>query len=89
MHPYFRKEGTNIEEVLEAVVKNPAPVETKRPLKALIFDSFYDSYRAISYVRIFEGSVRPGMRIKMFSTGKSFEVDQVGIFTPPPPPLKS
>lgn len=85
------KEGTNIKDVLDAVVsKIPAPGGDERaPLKALIFDSFYDSYRgAISYVRIFEGSVRRGMKIMMMSSGKSFEVDEVGIFTPAPTPIE-
>ena len=75
------KTGLNIEDVLEDIVENiPAPEDhDDKPLKALIFDSFYDSYvGVICYVRIFEGVVRPGDEIMMMNTGKKFEVNQVG-----------
>ena len=75
------KNGTNIEEVLERIVTDiPAPTgdETK-PLQALIFDSYYDSYRGvIVYVRIKEGSVKPGQTIRMMATGAEFTVVEVG-----------
>jgi len=78
------KEGVGIDKVLEQVIEMlpPPKGDDKAPLKALIFDSFYDSYKgAISLVRIFDGSVKVGDKIKMFSSGKTFDVTEVGIFT--------
>ncbi|MDO4594189.1 MAG: translation elongation factor 4 [Tissierellia bacterium] len=75
------KSGLNIDDVLEYIVKKvPAPEdEDEKPLKALIFDSYYDAYRGVvCYVRVFDGSVKPGDRIKMMATGKDFEVTAVG-----------
>ena len=90
------KSGLNIEAVLEEVVnKVPAPTgDSAKPLKALIFDSFYDNYKgAISYVRLIEGSVKAGDTILMMSTGKTFVVTEVGYFRPgnyiPAPELKA
>lgn len=78
------KEGKNIIAVLEDIVKNvPAPKGDKNaPLKALIFDSYYDTYKGvICYIRIYEGTIRPGMEIKMMATGKVYEVSEVGVNT--------
>ncbi len=79
------KEGIGIEEILEQIVlKVPAPNGSiEEPLQALIFDSHYDPYKGvIAYVRIVNGYIKPGMRIKMMSTNKTFEVNEVGIFKP-------
>ncbi|WP_125152571.1 translation elongation factor 4 [Clostridium rectalis] len=79
------KTGLNIQDVLEAVVaKVPAPQgDEDAPLKALIFDSYYDSYKGVvSYVRIKEGVVKPGTKIKLMATGKVYEVTEVGVFVP-------
>ncbi|HEY8443477.1 MAG TPA: translation elongation factor 4 [Clostridia bacterium] len=84
------KEGINIEDVLEYIVKYiPAPKGDKEaPLKALIFDSYYDNYKgAVCLVRVMDGSVKPGTKIKIWSTGKVFETVEVGIFNPKPVPV--
>ncbi|MFQ5637873.1 MAG: translation elongation factor 4 [bacterium] len=76
------KDGKGIEEILEAVVKRiPPPTGQKdAPLQSLIFDSIFDSYRgAIAHIRVFAGTIRSGMDIKFFNTGKRFEVSEVGI----------
>lgn len=79
------KNGINIDSVLQKIITDiPAPKgDIKSPLKALIFDSYYDNYRgAICMVRIKEGSVKAGDKIKMFTTGKEYEVVEVGYFAP-------
>ena len=79
------KAGIGIEEILEQIVeKVPAPQgEVEAPLQALIFDSVYDAYRGvILQVRVVNGMVKPGDKIQMMSNGKTFDVTEVGIFTP-------
>lgn len=79
------KAGIGIEEILEQIVEYvPAPSgELDAPLKALIFDSVYDSYRGVVLnVRITDGMVKPGDKIKLMSNGKTFDVTEVGVFSP-------
>ncbi len=79
------KTGEGIEEILEAIVQQiPAPTgDAKAPLRALIFDSHYDPYRGVvAYVRVIEGSLSIGDEIQMMSSGETFEVDSLGVFTP-------
>ena len=79
------KNGTNVEAVLEQVIETvPAPKgDENAPLKALIFDSYYDNFKgAVSLVRIVDGTVKKGDKIKFFTTGAEYDVVEVGIFTP-------
>ncbi len=79
------KEGIGTKDILEAIVKKIPPPrgDSKNPLKALIFDSWFDSYQGVvMLVRVFEGKIRLGMKIQLMSTGKSYEVKKLGIFSP-------
>ena len=79
------KTGEGVREMLEAIIDMiPAPSgSSDNPLQALIFDSFFDSYRGVVvFVRIVEGVVKPGMKIKMMASSRHTEVEEVGIFTP-------
>lgn len=84
------KEGVGIEELLERIVTDlPCPKGSRdEPFRALIFDSFYDNYKgAISMVRVGDGRIKAGDTIKMASTGKTFDVTEVGVFTPAATPV--
>jgi GTP-binding protein LepA len=84
------RQGIGIDTVLEAVVQRIPPPggSTEAPLQALIFDAKYDAYRGVVvYVRLFEGILRSGMRIRMMSTGREFTVDEVGFFSPQMTPV--
>jgi GTP-binding protein LepA len=79
------KHGTGVPEVLEAIVSRiPPPTgDLAAPLKALVFDSFYDSYQGVVvYLRLRDGRVRAGTRILLMSNGRAYDVQQLGVFTP-------
>lgn len=79
------KEGTGTHKILEAIVRKipPPSVNDSKPLKALIFDSWFDNYQGVFVlVRVFDGKVKAGSRIKLMATNTFFDVSQVGVFTP-------
>ena len=79
------KTGEGINEILEAIVnKIPAPSgSVSKPLQALIFDSYFDSYKgAVAHIRIFDGEVKKGDKLKLIATGKEFEATEIGYFSP-------
>jgi GTP-binding protein LepA len=85
------KEGIGTKEILEAIVRRiPAPKGAdEKPLKALIFDSWFDNYQGVLVlIRLFDGTVMPGKHVRMMATGSVFEVSQVGVFTPKIKPVE-
>jgi len=81
------KEGRGILEVLEGIIRTipPPQGEAQAPLKALLFDSWFDPYQgAVILVRVFDGVLRPGMRVQLMSSGKVYEVARLGLFAPRP-----
>src|SRR4030095_11844225 len=84
------KTGLGVEDVLEAIVAKVPPPKGDRnaPLKALIFDSWYDSYRGVIVLfRIIDGTVRKGTKIKFFNTGREYLVEMIGVNRPRPTPI--
>ena len=86
------KEGVGVHEILEAIVHRlPPPAgDPDAPLKALIFDSWYDPYRGVVILtRVIDGVMRPGMKIRLMIAGHDFEIEQLGVFSPKPVPVQS
>jgi GTP-binding protein LepA len=84
------KTGAGVHEVLEAIVRDVPPPkgDPNAPLKALIFDSWYDSYRGVIVLfRVIDGTIRPGMKIRFFNTGRDYQVETLGVNRPRPTPI--
>jgi GTP-binding protein LepA len=81
------KEGRGVKEILEAIVTrlHPPQGDPNAPLKALIFDSWYDAYRGVVIVvRVIDGTLRPGMKVRLMATAQDYELIELGVFTPKP-----
>jgi GTP-binding protein LepA len=86
------KEGRGVKEILEAIVHRLPPPggDADAPLKALIFDSWYDPYRGVVILtKVIDGVMRPGQKIRLMVTGHDYEVEQLGVFSPKPVPVQS
>jgi GTP-binding protein LepA len=86
------KQGIGIEEILEAIVQRLPPPrgETEAPLRGLVFDSWFDQYRGVVVlVHVVDGRLAPGMKVQLMATGGSYEIEQIGVFTPKPVPVES
>ena len=84
------KTGQGVHEVLESIVRDVPPPkgDPAAPLKALIFDSWYDSYRGVIVLfRVIDGVIRPGMKVRFMSTGRDYQVDTLGVNRPRPTPI--
>ena len=93
-HDGFRvsaKTGVGVADVLEALVTRvPPPVSTEPTTRAIVFDSIYDAYRGVvTYIRLFDGEIKAGDKIRMIGTNRDYEVKEVGIFMPKPTAVKS
>jgi GTP-binding protein LepA len=85
------KEGTGTRNILEAIVErfHPPAGDPDAPLKALIFDSWYDAYRGVVIVvRVIDGTVKPKMKVRLMAEGQDFEIDQLGVFSPKALPVE-
>ncbi|MDT4897547.1 MAG: GTP-binding protein LepA [Acidobacteriota bacterium] len=84
------KTGVGVDEVLEAIVRDVPPPkgDAEAPLMALIFDSWYDSYRGVIVLfRVIDGTIKPGMKIRFFNTGRDYQVETIGVNRPRPTPI--
>ena len=84
------KTGEGVGDVLEAIVRDVPPPkgDPNAPLKALIFDSWYDSYRGVIVLfRVIDGTIRPGMKIRFFNVGRDYQVETLGVNRPTPTPI--
>jgi GTP-binding protein LepA len=86
------KQGIGIDEILEAIVHRMPPPQGREdaPLRALVFDSWFDQYRGVVIlVHIVDGELKPGTKVKLMASGGAYEVEQLGVFTPKPVPVES
>jgi GTP-binding protein LepA len=86
------KLGTGIDEILEAIVRRipPPKGDAEAPLRGLVFDSWFDQYRGVVVlVHVADGRLEPGMKVRLMATGGTYEVEQLGVFTPKPVPVDS